>query len=278
MAEAIAVIGGTGVGSFPVDRGEFEHGTIATHWGDIAVSRAHIDGSPVWFLPRHGYGHRRPPHGIPHRAHVSALCRLGVRAVLATAAVGGLRPGLAPGTLMVPDDLVDLRTRATERTLYETQVAHTDMTHPFDPGVRAHLTAAAKAEGIPVEPVGTYFCVDGPRYETPAEVRLYGRWGGDIVGMTVAGEAILCREAGLSYGVLALVTNPGAGLDDGRLSHEDVVGAMAEAAPRVARVLARTARSLAQFPPTAPTTAGVDLWDEPTLRPYRDAPWVRRSE
>ena len=278
MAEAIAIIGGTGFGTFPVDGGEFEHGTIATPWGDVAVARGALEGNPVWFLPRHGSGHRRPPHAIPHRAHVAALLRLGVRAVLATAAVGGLRADLAPGSLMVPDDLIDLRTRSEERTLFETQVAHTDMSQPFHPIVREQLLAAAAAAELSLHTTGTYVCVDGPRYETRAEVRLYGQWGGDIVGMTVAGEAILCREAGIPYATLAVITNPGAGLETGELAHDDVVRAMADATPRMVRILADSARRLANHPPTIPAAAGPDPWDEPAWSPHRAEVWVKRTD
>lgn len=277
MAEAIAVIGGTGVGTFPVDRGEFEHGTIATPWGDVTLGRGTLDGNPIWFLPRHGAGHRRPPHAIPHRAHVVALSRIGVRAVLATAAVGALRPGLAAGTLMVPDDLVDLRTRPGERTLYETQVSHTDMTHPFDVHVRDQLIGAAADDGGDVETTGTYYCVDGPRYETRAEVRMYGNWGGDIVGMTVAGEAILCREAGLPYAALALITNPGAGMESGELAHEEVVRRMDEAGPRLTRILLGAARRLHASAPPRTAPPSVDFWDEPELMAFRNATWIKRS-
>ena len=137
------------------------------------------------FLARHGAGHVLPPHRINHRANVAALRDLGVDAVFATTAVGSLRTEIEPGDFVVLDDFIDL-TKGEATTFYSEpgQVRHTDFSAPYDPGLRETLLQTAGEEIAPrVHPSGTYLCTSGPRYETPAEVRLFGQWA-DVVGMT----------------------------------------------------------------------------------------------
>jgi 5'-methylthioadenosine phosphorylase len=207
----VAVIGGTGIGDFALDAPPETH-IVATPWGDPLVRVGSLRGKTVAFLARHGAGHRLPPHRIPFRANIAALRRIGVRAVLATTAVGGLRRALAPGAFVVLDDFIDFtRSDGRGHTFFDEpgQVVHTDFTHPYSPELRAAVLEAAQALRIAVEPTGTYLCADGPRYESPAEVRLFASWGADVVGMTGVPEATLAREAGLHYAGISLVTLPG---------------------------------------------------------------------
>lgn len=252
----IALIGGTGVGEFPLDGG-VEERTVTTPWGTASVRIGALRGRPVAFLARHGPGHRLPPHRISHRAHIAALVLLGVRAVLATSAVGGLRSDLRPGAFVLPDDFLDF-TRGSDggRTFFDApgHVVHTDFTDPYSPPLREALRAAAERIGLPVRPTGTYLCADGPRYETPAEVRLFAAWGADVVGMTGVPEAVLAREAGLHYASVALVTNFGVGLSPTPVAHAEVEAVMRAAGGSLRELLTETVARLdaSELPPIGP--------------------------
>ena len=241
----IAIIGGTGFGEALV-AGTPE--TVETPYGTASLTRADLgDGRELLFLARHGVGHRLPPHRINHKANIAALRGLGAEAVFATAAAGSLRPEIAPGDVVVLDDFLDL-TRGEVMTFFDEpgDVRHTDFVHPYDPALRAALLVAVQADLAPhIHPRGTYLCVSGPRYETPAEVRLFASWGADVVGMTGAPEAILCREAGLPYAGVALATNYGTGLlTDTPLSHTEVEAQMASRRDALAAWLLRAARAV----------------------------------
>ena len=241
----IAIIGGTGFGEALV-AGTPE--TVETAHGVASLTRADLGGGrELLFLARHGAGHRLPPHRINHRANIAALRDLGADAVFATAAAGSLRSEIMPGDLVVLDDFLDL-TKGEVVTFFGEpgDVRHTDFVHPYDPALRAALLAAVDPALSPsVHPRGTYLCVSGPRYETPAEVRLFASWGAHVVGMTGAPEAILCREAGLPYVGVALATNYGTGLlTDAPLSHADVEAQMSARRDALAAWLLRAARAV----------------------------------
>lgn len=241
----IAIIGGTGFGEALV-AGTPE--TVETPYGTASLTRADLgDGRELLFLARHGVGHRLPPHRINHKANIAALRGLGAEAVFATAAAGSLRPEIAPGDVVVLDDFLDL-TRGEVVTFFDEpgDVRHTDFIHPYDPALRAALLTTVGSElARHFLPRGTYLCVSGPRYETPAEVRLFASWGADVVGMTGAPEAILCREAGLPYAGVALATNYGTGLlTDTPLSHTEVEAQMASRRDALAAWLLRAARAV----------------------------------
>ena len=242
MAGRMAIIGGTGVGSFELD-GEPEAHVVSTPWGDASATIGRLSGREIVFLARHGSGHKLPPHRINYRANIAALVRLGVRGVLATTAVGALRLDLAPGALVLLDDLIDFTRDRAGKTFFEGEgrVVHTDFTQPYSAQLRTALLASAEALALPLHPKGTYLCNDGPRYETPAEVRLFAAWGADVVGMTGVPEATLAREAGLHYAGVSLVTNPGAGLSPNPLTHEEVEAEMRASGPKLRALLAAVA-------------------------------------
>ncbi|HEX5322492.1 MAG TPA: MTAP family purine nucleoside phosphorylase, partial [Capsulimonadaceae bacterium] len=206
-------------------------------------------GGEIVFVPRHGFGHGVPPHRINHKAHILALKACGVNDVLTTSAVGSLRASLKPGDLAVLSDFIDLRggPPATFFDGEEGLVRHTDFTEPFSEALRNLLLDEAKEidigrDGAPkVHGTGIYLCLSGPRYETPAEVRLFTSWGADVVGMTVAPEAILAREADLRYASVAVATNLACGLGEGQLSHQEVEAQMAISRPFMIALLHRAA-------------------------------------
>ncbi len=252
----IAIIGGTGVGAFPLDAAP-ESIVVSTRYGDAYATLGNLGGKPVAFLARHGAGHKLPPHKINYRANIAALVKLGVRAVFATTAVGGMHLGVSPGDFVLLNDFIDFTRDRENKTFFDGTggvVVHTDFTRPYSDELRAVLIDAAQTLGFALRPTGTYLAGDGPRYESPAEVRLFAQWGADVAGMTGVPETTLAREAGLHYAGLSLVTNPGAGLTDAPLTHKEVEGAMREAGPRLRELIIEAVARLdvEALPPIGP--------------------------
>lgn len=220
-----AIIGGSGFYSVPGCTLK-EKRLISTKYGDVTVF-IYVDkaGTEFAFLPRHGEGHVCPPHKINYRANVMALKHAGVERIIAVASVGSLRAFLRPGDFLLLDQFIDF-TKSRPSTFYEeNEVVHVDMTEPFCPDLRKCILAA-KPAGVKVHEKGTYVCAEGPRFETPAEIRAYSAMGGDVVGMTLVPEVVLARELGMCYAGIAVVTNYAAGISKGALSHEEVLEAM----------------------------------------------------
>lgn len=205
----IAIIGGSGLYRMP-DLADTETRAMDTPFGtpSAPVTVGTLGGRRVAFLPRHGIGHRLTPTLVPTRANLYALKSLGVRTVIAVSAVGSLREAIAPLHLVVPDQIVD-RTTSRARTFFDQPglVGHVSLAEPFCDALRSLLIAAAREVGATVHAGGTYLCIEGPRFSTKAESRLYRSWGLDIIGMTAMPEAHLAREAELCYAVLALATD-----------------------------------------------------------------------
>jgi len=233
-----AIIGGTGVARLAEAAGPAREEIVETPAGPVTLVRAEAAFGPLVFLPRHGPAHSVAPHAVNYRANVLALRAAGVERILATNAVGSLRLDLSPGALLLLDDFIDM-TRQRPLTLWETGsgVVHTDFTEPYCPALRLAVQEAAEDLGIELLPRGTYLCVEGPRYESPAEVRLFAQWGADVVGMTGLPEAVFAREAGLCYAALAIVTNYGTGLSPDRLSHGAVAAVVEGQAERMQQLL-----------------------------------------
>ena len=229
MATLFAVIGGTGFYQ-PDLLQSLQEVEVNTPYGTVQFQQLHYQGKDVLFLPRHGKGHHLPPHRINYRANIAALRELKVKYVLSTTAVGSLRQEIPRGMLVVIDQFIDL-TKYREHTFYDGiggEVVHTDFTEPYCTHLRRQLCDVLTSKRISFKNKGTYVCTEGPRYETPAEVRAYAAWGGDVVGMTNVPEVTLAREAGLCYASLSLVTNYAAGLSSQPLTHQEVVEEMEE--------------------------------------------------
>lgn len=210
----LGIIGGTGLAN--LDGLEVERrDAVSTPWGGPSAPVLHgrIGGQAVVFLPRHGTAHAIAPHAVNYRANIWALREAGARRVVAVNAVGGIADEFAPGTLAIPDQLVDY-SWGRAHTFCEDPVQplqHVDFTEPYSRALRAELLAAAAGAGLRARDGGVYAVTQGPRLETAAEIARLRRDGCDIVGMTGMPEAGLAREAGLEYASLAVVVNWAAG-------------------------------------------------------------------
>ena len=209
----IGVIGGSGLYEFLDDAEEVRTGTPFGPPSD-AIVVGEVAGRRVAFLPRHGRGHQYPPHRIPYRANMWALRSLGVRQVLAPSAVGSLTAEFGPGTLAVPDQLVD-RTTGRAQTYFDEGAVHVPFADPYCPRGRAHAAAVAREAGWEPLDRATLVIIDGPRFSTRAESQWYAGRGWTLIGMTGHPEAVLARELALCYTPLALVTDLDAGLVEG---------------------------------------------------------------
>ncbi len=208
----LGIIGGTGVDK--IEKGGWQEIQAATPFGVVSAWAGEMGGKRVIFLPRHGPDHALPPHLVNYRANITALQMWGCERLIAFNAVGSIDPSLPVGALCLPVQFLDF-TCVRPRTLYERQDAeamHRDMTEPYCPQLREALRQAAEDLWLgPLREV-VYVCTEGPRFETAAEIRMFGLLGGQVVGMTGVPEVVFAREAGLCYASVCLVTNPGAGL------------------------------------------------------------------
>ncbi|WES65349.1 MTAP family purine nucleoside phosphorylase [Microbacter sp. GSS18] len=235
---SMAVIGGTGLEEAfaSLDR----HETIPTPYGPTSapVALGTLAGRSVAFLPRHGAGHALPPGAVPARANLWALARLGVRAIVSSAAVGSLDASFAPGSLAVPDQLLD-RTHGRADSYFDGEpgmdvgpVRHLPFADPFCPVVREAVRA-----GLPDAADGaTVAVIPGPRFSTRAESRALRAAGADLVNMTLLPEVALACELGIGVATVCVVTDMDAGVDADdaeRVSADIVYARFAEALPRV---------------------------------------------
>lgn len=240
----LAIIGGSGMtqlATLTVQRRE----TVATPYGapSSALTYGTIRAHKVVFLARHGDQHTVPPHQVNYRANIWALHAQGARDVLSVATVGGIRDDLVPGTLVVPDQIIDY-THGRETTFFsgeEPGVMHIDFTQPYCESLRQRLLNAAADIGEPVTDGATYAATQGPRLETAAEINRLERDGAHIVGMTGMPETALAREKGLCYAAMALVVNHAAGRGDSsrRIELDALAPVLQGGLARVHRIIQR---------------------------------------
>jgi 5'-methylthioadenosine phosphorylase len=205
-----------------------------------------VGGRSVAFIPRHGRDHRFPPHRLNYRANLWALRALGVRQVLGPCAVGSMLPELGPGSLVVPDQVVD-RTWGREHTVYDGTgpVVHVAFADPYCPRGRAAAVASATEAGWPARDGGTLVVINGPRFSTRAESRWHAALGGHVVGMTGMPEASIARELALCYTSVAVVTDLDAGFEAGEgVTHAEVLATFGASIDRLKGVLGVTVAAL----------------------------------
>ena len=241
---SIGVIGGSGFYEFLPDADEV---SVETPFGPPSdrIVIGEVAGRKVAFLPRHGREHQFPPHRIPYRANLWALRSLGVRQVLAPSAVGSLTSSYGPGTLVIPDQVVD-RTKSREQTFYDSGGAvHVPFADPYCPRGRATVITAARASGWVPAGSGTLVVIDGPRFSSRAESQWYAAQGWTLVGMTGSPEAALARELALCYTTIALVTDTDAGVEEGEgVTHAEVFRVFADNIGRLRDLLLRAIEAL----------------------------------
>ncbi len=222
----VAIIGGSGLTKLKnlhITRRE----VVRTPYGEPSSPMVYgeLAGCEVAFLPRHGAGHTIPPHDVNYRANIWAIRHSGVTRVIAVNAVGGISADfLAPGTLVIPDQIVDY-TWGRAHTFFggdNKQVTHVDFTNPYSDVMRQALIAGSRAARLAIVARGTYAATQGPRFESAAEIRRLERDGGDVVGMTGMPEAALAKELELSYASIAVVVNPAAGKVQGVIELKDI--------------------------------------------------------
>jgi 5'-methylthioadenosine phosphorylase len=208
MSAEIGIIGGTGIYDVKLLKNAKEI-RMRTPYGSPSDSIAigNLKGRHVAFLPRHGKKHTIRPTDVNSRANIFALKKLGVRWILAPAAVGSLREDFKPGDVVFVDQFIDKTTRREQSFYTGKQVCHISVADPFCPDLRRVLIEAAKAAGISTHNSGTYVCIEGPRFSTKAESKMHKMWGADVVGMTLVPECVLAREAEICYATIATVTD-----------------------------------------------------------------------
>ncbi|MFI9559156.1 S-methyl-5'-thioadenosine phosphorylase [Nonomuraea endophytica] len=244
MRADIGVIGGSGFYSLLDDAEEI---TLTTPYGPPSdvVTVGRIGSRLVAFIPRHGRDHRFPPHRIPYRANLWALRALGVRQVLAPSAVGSLKAEHGPGTIVVPDQIVD-RTSGRVQTYYDMGGAvHVFFADPYCPSGRKVAVSAAQTGEWNTVDGGTLVVIEGPRFSSRAESQWFAANGWTIVGMTGFPESILARELALCYTSLSLVTDLDAGVEAGEgVTHDEVLAFFAQNVARMRTLVADAVKAL----------------------------------
>ena len=216
MIKLIGIIGGSGVYEITHKADSCTEKLIRTDYGDVEVSILEIFGKKVAFIPRHAAGHSIPPHKINFRANIDALKNVGVTKIIATNSVGSMNENMPPGSFVIPDDFLDF-SQDRVKTFYEDKVVHIDVTEAYCPSLRDVL-----AQSGDVILGGTYVCTEGPRFETPAEIKMFKMLGGDLVGMTGVPEVTLAREREICYNSICIVSNYASGISPDELTIDEV--------------------------------------------------------
>ncbi|HEY1050773.1 MAG TPA: S-methyl-5'-thioadenosine phosphorylase [Prosthecobacter sp.] len=280
LPPAIGIIGGSGL----YDLEGFENReeiTVPTPFGlpSDALVTGTLSGRRVYFLPRHGKGHRILPTELNHRANIWALRSLNVRWIIAVTAVGSLKEEYHPRDIVLPDQFFDRTSRRDQHTFFGRGiVAHVGFADPISAGLRHLLHGVVTAQGRRVHNGGTYVCMDGPAFSTRAESHANRQLGFDIIGMTNLPEAKLAREAEIALATLAMVTD----YDCWKVEEEEAVTAesvIAHLHANVSAAKAILAQVIPQIPtePTWPEHTALDtalmtartLWPEQTVEDLR---------
>lgn len=250
----LAIIGGTGLTSLKnldIVRREivmtpYGEPSSSLSFGDIkngAVSNdKHMDETEhqVVFLARHGHAHIIPPHMVNYRANLFALKSVGVTRVIAVNAVGGIRDDMAPGSLVIPDQIIDYTTSRVN-TFFDnnlSHVTHIDFSYPYSKELSQLIFEAAKSNNIDIVKGATYAATEGPRLESAAEIQRLKRDGCDVVGMTAMPEAALARELEMEYASICVNANWAAGLSDELITMETIEKNLEEGLEKVRKLLA----------------------------------------
>lgn len=204
----LAVIGGSGLYEFE-DLKNIQQLEISTPFGrpSSPITLGTLKGKTVAFLARHGIGHTIPPSEVPYRANIFALKTLGVKRIVSVSACGSLRESYAPGHIVIPDQIFDFTHQRPRSFFGEGLVVHVSVADPFCQSLSDQLESAVDETSATCHRGGTYITIEGPRFSTKGESRLFRQWGMDIIGMTASPEVFLAREAEICYTTMAHVTD-----------------------------------------------------------------------
>lgn len=223
--DRLAIIGGTGLSQL-AELKVIQREAVSTPYGKPSANFliGELNGKEVIFLARHGSHHAIPPHKINYCANIWGLQKLGVKNIVAVAAVGGITPAMAPAHIAIPDQLIDY-SYGRKHTFFEDEndpVTHIDFSYPYSQMLRSHLIQAAKKAGVAITPIGTYGCTQGPRLETAAEIKRMEQDGCDLVGMTGMPETALAKELGMNYATVSVIANWAAGKMEGEITMAEI--------------------------------------------------------
>ncbi len=244
MQAEIGIIGGTGLYD-PQLLKNIEEVTVDTPYGSPsdAITVGELVGRRVAFLPRHGKKHTIRPTDVNSRANIFALKKLGIKRILAPSAVGSLKEDYKPGDIVFADQFIDRTTKREQSFYTEKLVCHVSVAEPMCPELRQTLITIAKEIGIRAHPAGTYVCIEGPRFSTKAESKLFRSWDADIIGMTLVPECVLAREAELCYASISTVTDYDVWKDH-VVSADEVIATMKTSVEKVKRIILETCARL----------------------------------
>jgi 5'-methylthioadenosine phosphorylase len=207
----VGIIGGSGLEN-PEILHSYEEEHVTTPYGSPSSSllSGSVNGVEIIILSRHGWEHTIPPSQVNNRANIFALKEAGSTHIIASTACGSLREEIGRGDLVIPDQFIDF-TRHREITFFEEfapgQMKHTPMADPFDNNLRSIILSSALDLGLKIHKRATLVTIEGPRFSTRAESRMFRTWGADIINMSVAPEVILANELGIPYVAIAMSTD-----------------------------------------------------------------------
>ncbi|MBU0667088.1 MAG: S-methyl-5'-thioadenosine phosphorylase [Nanoarchaeota archaeon] len=234
----IGIIGGSGVYD-PGMLTNIKKVKLHTPYGATSeiITSGKFENIDAFFISRHGANHEINPTNVNYRANIWALKELGVTHILAPSAVGSLKEEYKPGDMVFTDQFIDKTTKRIS-TFYETgQVAHVGIAEPTCPEMRNLLSKEAKKLGIPFHKSGTCVTIEGPRFSTKAESKMFRLLGGDIIGMTMVPECVLAREAEMCYATIAMVTDYDVWKEGEEVSNKKVLATMKKNVENIKRIL-----------------------------------------
>lgn len=253
----IGIIGGSGFCYFD-SFGKAEEIAVSTPYGvpSSVYKRFFIGGKEVIFLARHGIPHSIPPHKVNYRANIWGFKSLGVDEILSVGSAGGISSEMRPGSIVIPDQIIDMTMGARPSTFYDGEkVVHVDFTFPYCPGLRDILINSADSAGLGVKKKGTYVCSNGPRLETAKEIEFFSLIGADMVGMTAMPEAALAREVEMCFAGISVVANYAAGIGGAVLTVTEVLGAVKNSLDSIKSLLMAAVEQMPAQRPCACKTA-----------------------
>lgn len=243
MKLKIGIIGGSGLDDCQIIQSRSEK-TVVTHWGNPSdtLIEGKINGVDCVLLARHGRNHSIMPTDINYRANVWAFKELGCTHLIVSTATGSLQEHIRPGDIVIPDNFID-RTTKRAQTFYDGKevlagVCHVPMEPAFCNRTRDILIETASECGIHVHKNGTVVTIEGPRFSTKAESRLFRSWGADLVNMTLVPEVVLAKEAGLCYAAIAMATDYDCWRDSGEnVNVADVLATFKDNVSKVTKLI-----------------------------------------